>query len=578
MDSIRVLHWFGSRDTPLAPLTEGSTVPRLSAPAGVASSNVSRRRASTDEVSSRITERLSELIGAERTSRYFPQSPRISRNDDRYSVIVGNPFVADLLDRRHGQTLTSAIRELTGEPGAFVEFQVDPSGTTIEESSGAARGIAPDPDPGSGLNAGLDAPASIAPGDRSTGTKRPRVAAGLPGDPPPTPSPAPPRRSEQVTTNGRVAQSLLSTQGPASMRVKPRFMLDDFVVGQSNALAYESACAIADGTQAPPFNLLVIHGDCGLGKSHLMNGIATRFAQTQPGARIHCTTAEAFTNEYITAIRTNGIDQFRAKRRRLDLLCIDDVHFLSNKTATQTEFLHTFDTLGLRGSRIVLVTDEHPSLINRLSKELSSRMLSGMTVEVGLPDQAMRVRVIERLAHRRGLELAPGVAVAIAERSDGSVRNLVGAITTLDAVRRLPGMGRLDQRLSLSLVEQALGAKTPSRPAIKPIQVETITQVVAEALGVELSEVLGRGRHKRVVLARALTVHLSKELTTRSYPEIARAMNRPNHSSVITARQRLQRQIKENQQCGIGPAFEGVTIEAMAERLHKALIDQAEKI
>ena len=362
------------------------------------------------------------------------------------------------------------------------------------------------------------------------------------------------------------------------MRVRPRYVLDDFVVGPSNALAYESAVALADGVNAAPFNLLVIHGDCGLGKTHLLNGIASRFAQTQPGARIHCTTAETFTNEYITAIRTSGIDQFRTRRRRIDLLCIDDVHFLSNKTATQTEFLYTFDALGLRGARIVLVSDEHPSLIQRLSKELSSRMLSGMVVEVGLPEPEMRIRIIERLASRRGLILAPGVAEAIAERSAGSVRNLVGAITTLDAVRRLPGMSRLDQRLSLSLVDQTLGAPTNKRPPIKPIQVETITEVVARALGVDLSEVLGRGRHKKVVLARALTVHLAKELTTRSYPEIARAMNRPNHSSVITARQRVQRQIKERRPCDIGPAFERVTVAELADRLERTLLETAERI
>jgi chromosomal replication initiator protein len=534
----------------------------------------------------RITERLSELIGPERASRYFPQSPRIRRKHDHYAVVVGNPFVADLLDRRHGQTLTSAVRELTGEPGAIVEFQVDPSGESIEQSSGAARGVLPQP--------ALSEPSRAAAGEGPAGTKRPRVAAGHLGEPPPTPIPAPPGRSGPLATPPRTPHTphtpraprtwlgnpgpALRNQEPASMRVRPRFVLEDFVVGPSNALAYESSMALSDGSQSPPFNLLVIHGACGLGKTHLMNGIATRFSRTMPGARIHCTTAEAFTNEYITAIRTSGLDRFRTSRRRTELLCIDDVHFLSNKTATQTEFLHTFDTLGLRGSRIVLVTDEHPSLIQRLSKELSSRMLSGMVVEVGAPDPQMRVRIILRLAERRGLPLAPGVAEAIADRSTGSVRTLVGAITTLDAVRRLPGMSRLDQRLSLSLVEQALGASSATRPPIRPIRVETITEVVAKALGVELSEVLGRGRHKRVVLARALTVLLAKDLTTRSYPEIARAMNRPNHSSVITARQRIDRQIRDKRPCDLGPAFEGVSIEEMAGRLRRTLLDSAERI
>ncbi len=459
---------------------------------------------------------------------------------------------------------------MTGEPGVIVEFQVDPSAETIEQSSEATGGNSPHAVSG-------DAPLTV-PNVRPA-TNLPRAVAGSDGDPPPTPSPAPPRRSSAKAPNPvRATAPWRSNGGSSSLRVRPRFLLDDFIVGPSNALAYESAISIGDGSCEPAFNLLVVHGECGLGKTHLMNGIATRFAQTQPGARIHCTTAEAFTNEYITAIRTSNIDKFRSKRRKMDLVCIDDVHFLSNKTATQTEFLHTFDALGLRGSRIVLVTDEHPSMIHRLSKELSSRMLSGMVVEVGLPDLPMRIKIIERLATRRGLELAPGVSEAIAARSDGSVRNLIGAITTLDAVRRLPGMGRLDQRLSLDLVDQALGSATTRRTPFKPIKVESITAVVAQSLGVDLSEVLGKGRHKRVVLARALTVHLAKLLTTQSYPEIARAMNRPNHSSVITARQRVEKQIKSGQTCDIGPAYEGVTVAEMADRLEQSLLESAERI
>jgi len=565
----------------MRPLTEGSAIvpslsPSLRPATPVADCRVIENVPNEiDPVSSGLARRLTELVGPERAARYFPESPLIRRSDARYAVVVNNPFVADMLDRRHGQTLTTAAKELAGDVGVYVEFQVEPSGTTIEQSDSCSDGRR--------RRTGWDA---------ARDEHQPRAAAGSDGDPPPTPSPAPPRRSGPSLPPHRARWTRTQGADTTALRVRPRYQLDDFIVGPSNALAFESAVALADagrrpphapnsigaGGEDPPFNLLVLHGECGLGKTHLMNGIATRFAQNNPGARIHCTTAEAFTNEYITAIRTSSIDQFRTRRRKLELLCIDDLHFLSNKSATQTEFLHTFDTLGLRGARIVLVTDEHPSLIQRLSKELSSRMLSGMVVEVGAPDFGTRVRIIERLASRRGLDLAPGVAESIAERATGTVRNLVGAITTLDAVRRMPEMRGLDQRLSLELVEQALGSTNAARPAIKPIRVETITETVAREVGVETTEVLGRGRHKRVVLARALIVHLAKELTTLSYPEIARAMNRPNHSSVITARQRIERQILERKPCDLGPAFEGVGIPELVDRLLRRLLDGAERL
>jgi len=181
----------------------------------------------------------------------------------------------------------------------------------------------------------------------------------------------------------RRAADTLPSPAEAQMRNRRTFRrLEDFVVGPSNGLAHSAACRIAQPTDAVGCSPTFIHGGCGLGKTHLLQGICRRYAElTERPSAVRYVTGEQFTNEYITALRNNTIDRFRRKARRLELLAIDDVHFLANKHRTQNEFLHTIDEIGLTGSRIVLASDEHPRHIGRFSQALISRFLSGMVVQ-----------------------------------------------------------------------------------------------------------------------------------------------------------------------------------------------------
>jgi len=322
----------------------------------------------------------------------------------------------------------------------------------------------------------------------------------------------------------------------AARRNQPRWRrLDDFVVGESNRIAFEAARRLADDNLGGIRSIL-LHGGCGVGKTHLLQGLCAGRRARFPAERIRYTTGEQFTNDYIQAVRGGSIEAFREKVRKLDLLAIDDVHFLSNKGATQAEFLHTIDAIGLAGARIAIVTDAHPRALRAFSEALVSRMLAGMVVQVEAPDRGTRESLVTRLAAERGIALEPAAARAVCDRSIGSVREIEGALARIAAALLLEDMGGI---ATLSIVERALGIGEAGVRGVPP-RIASIVDATCDELGVSRDDLAATGRHKRVVLARGVVVHLAREMTTLSFPEIARHLGRTAHSSAHAAARRVR--------------------------------------
>ncbi|TVQ64273.1 MAG: AAA family ATPase [Phycisphaerales bacterium] len=450
-------------------------------------------------VCSAIMRRLSRLIGEDKQRKYIEGATKVSYDQRRLRVAASSTFAADLIARRFASAFEQAVREETGDEGAGVDIAVDP-GAFDDQATEAAT-----------IN------------ERAT-----QAAA-----------------ANAVTTRPK------GRQRRPGMRLRS---LDDFLVGPSNSLAWNAAMAVATGRGGGGVSPLFVHGGCGLGKTHLLQGIIDRARRERPGVRVRYTTGEAFTNGFIASLRSGRIDEFRRAFRDIDVLCIDDVHFLARKGATQSEFLHTFDAIELSGARVVLASDEHPRQIRMMSEKLISRFMAGMVVAIDPPDDALRERIVAALFERRGLRVEAAAARLIADRFVESVRDLEGAVARVDAMHRLveqsdaPSHGaHIGLPVGVIAVERALGVAR--RYVSKPVSVARIAQVVCDELRVDPSEMLGRSRHKRVVFARALTAHLSRVMTTLSYPEIARAMNRPNHSTIITACNRVVSQIERAERC-----------------------------
>ncbi|MFM8639984.1 MAG: DnaA ATPase domain-containing protein [Planctomycetota bacterium] len=323
---------------------------------------------------------------------------------------------------------------------------------------------------------------------------------------------------------------------PAARRDQPRWRrLADVVVGESNRIAYESARRLAED-ELGGIRGILLHGGCGVGKTHLLQGLCARRRELHPQERIRYTTGEQFTNDYIQAVRGGTIEAFRAKVRKLELLAIDDVHFLSNKGATQAEFLHTIDAIGLGGARIAIVTDAHPRALRSFSEALVSRMLAGMVVQVEAPDRGTREALVTRIAEERGIALEPAAARMIGDRAIGSVREIEGALARIAAALLLEDLGGI---ATLSLVERALGLGDAAVRGAPP-RIAAIVEATCDELGVSRDDLAASGRHRRVVLARGVVVHLAREMTTLSFPEIARHLGRNAHSSAHAAAKRVR--------------------------------------
>ncbi len=466
--------------------------------------------AAASGMAARLCEDLAQRLGPARFGLWFERTAQLEVENNCLRITVPTRFHADWIQRHFREDLRSAAASTSGSDLAL-ELTVEPGAF-------------------------------------------PALAASAP---PPVP---PHRLRRRRTASGAERHDL-------------RFDLDRFVVGAGNELAFRAAGAVAEGNA--PFNPLFIHGGCGLGKTHLLQGICRRLRTRNPETRIRYVTGEQFTNEFIAAIRSNDVESFRRPYRELDLLAIDDVHFLSNKTATQNEFLATFDAIGLTGSKIVLASDEHPRHIRQFHQRLVSRLVSGMVVEVLLPDAPTRLAIITRWAKEKGFILQPTAAEVLAQRCVGSVRDIEGALTRLEALAVLgrgaavaAGAAAPATEIGMVLVARLFGDEA-QEVRTNP-RVEAIVSTVAQRFGMDAARLTGPSRHRQVVLARSVAAYLARRLTTRSFPEIARAMGRSNHSTVFTAVMRIERQLAVNAMVTVNESSPPVSLQYLIDTLHAA--------
>ena len=475
-----------------------------------------------------IAERLAKTIGPRRYSMWFDRSARLTYDDraKHLGVSVPNQFVCDWIGKHFKDDLRSAAQAVVGQE-VEIHLQIDSSLFTADQQ-------------GKGSKPSMDTRAVSA--EPVTGPHR--------------------------QTGGPERRSVPSTL---------RHQFNDFVVGPSNELAFAAANRMVDEEDSA-INPLFIHGGCGLGKTHLLQSLCRKMLELKPDARVLYTTGEQFTNEFLTAMRSNKMDQFRKKIRRLDLLAVDDVHFIANKQATQQEFLHSFDAIELGGSRVVLASDSHPTLINQFSEALVSRCVRGMVVQVKQPDTDTRTRIINALALRRGLTLQDTAVEKLAGRCLGSIREIEGMLTKLHALANLsrhrrPAMAHqpalLNQETRVvgnGLIDQLFHSEATFGRK-RAVSFDNILNTIIDQVKIERDQIMGNSRHRQIVLARSLLIYLAREMTMMSYPEIASAMGRRTHSTIITAAQRMTKQVAQNPTLLLPAISEPISLVEFIERL-----------
>ena len=322
-----------------------------------------------------------------------------------------------------------------------------------------------------------------------------------------------------------------------NIALNPRYSFDTFVAGPSNQLAYAAAQAAAS-THPPKYNPVFVCGGVGLGKTHLLHAIGHQIHAMRPRARLVYISGERFMNEYIHAIRTNRMHNFRRRYREYcDVLLVDDVQFLAGKDGTQDEFFHTFNALHDSHRQIVLTADRKPYEISDIADRLRTRFAWGLLADIEPPELEVRVAILRKKAAADGIPLPDEVALYIATAIKSNVRELEGALIRLAAYSSL---SRRD--IDIHFARQTLEGSV-TRPA-EHISVEHVLKAVASYYNLKVSDLKSPRRHKSLAAPRAIAMYLARTHTKESYPDLGRAFGGKHHTTIISAVEKITKRLK----------------------------------
>ncbi len=321
-----------------------------------------------------------------------------------------------------------------------------------------------------------------------------------------------------------------------------RYTFDRYVVGNNNQLAY-AACQAVARKPAKMYNPLFLYGGVGLGKTHLMHAIGNEILDHTPGSRVTYVSSERFVNELVNSIQTGTTAEFRRRYRELDLLLVDDVHFLEGKERTQEEFFHTFNALYDAQKQIVLTSDRPPKEIPGLEDRLVSRFEWGLVADIKPPDYETRVAILRKKAADDDLTLDDEVIDFIAHACTASVRELEGAVIKLLAYSSLT-----HQEMSVKLARTALagmirGGDRDGRPARPRTSAENIRSTVAELWGVEVDGLVSKRRTKNLTVPRQVAMYLIKDLLDLPLVQIGDLFGGRDHSTVIHSIRKVEEEM-----------------------------------
>ena len=338
--------------------------------------------------------------------------------------------------------------------------------------------------------------------------------------------------------------ALTEFNGIASKKREDRFTSEEFtfetfVVGPSNKLAYAASMAVAEHP-AQNYNPLLIYGDSGLGKTHLINSIANVIRRNDSQSKIVYIKGDDFINEFIELVRAGRGSEFRAKYRNADLLLVDDVQFVAGEEQVQNEFFHTFNTLYESGRQIVLTSDRPPSEMTLLDDRLRTRFEWGLLVDVAPPVFETRVAIIKNKAAILGMSLPDKIAFTIAEKATANVRQLEGIVNKLLAYKDLLGDEANEDTVSRAIQDIL---KRSSEYVPTP---EAILDYISKYYGVEESLIRGQQRVREAVQARQIAMYLIRSMTNISVVDIGKVFDNRDHSTVLYSIQRVEDKMKQD--------------------------------
>lgn len=349
----------------------------------------------------------------------------------------------------------------------------------------------------------------------------------------------------QKTRSGKEPKQKSEEQNNGVMTnrsLNDRYTFEQFVVGKNNNFAYSAAYSVAE-QPGSNYNPLFIYGESGMGKTHLMQAIGNWVLKNGRNYAIYYTTSEEFTNEMIEAIRANKMSDFRNKFRKVDLLLVDDVHFLSRKEGTQEEFFHTFNALFEKKKQIVLTSDRPPKDIPDLENRLVTRFESGLLADLKNPDFETRVAILKKKAEPEKTILNDEIINFIADNITSSVRALEGSLIRILAYSSYNKLK--PEQITSDLAKDILADMISEIK--KDITLDNITQQVCLAYGLTIPQLVDKTRKQHISFPRQVAMYLANLLIPAlSLKDIAEYFKRKDHTTVLHAKRMIENQFSED--------------------------------
>ncbi len=322
--------------------------------------------------------------------------------------------------------------------------------------------------------------------------------------------------------------------------LNPNYTFENFVVGSCNQFAHAASSAVVNNP-AKSYNPLYIYGGAGLGKTHLMNAIGHRLLKKDHRLKILYITTEKFMNDLINHLQYGKILDFRQKYRSVDVLLIDDIHYLSGRERTKEEFFHTFNHLYDSQKQIVISSDCPPKEIPNLEERFSSRFEWGLIADLKPPDIETRIAILKKKSELEDISLPESVALYIADKVISNIRELEGYLRRVIAYSSLKG-----EPIDLDLTKEAL--KTLLDSAATIVNVEKIQKVISHEFKIKISQLKSKNNSPKVAFPRQVAMYLSKKLTDTSLPEIGKKFGGKHHTTVLHSIRKVEKLRKNDQE------------------------------
>jgi chromosomal replication initiator protein len=318
--------------------------------------------------------------------------------------------------------------------------------------------------------------------------------------------------------------------------LNPKYTFENFVVGPSNQFAQAAAHSVSV-TPGKTYNPFFIYGGVGLGKTHLIHAVGNTVIDRFPGLTVLYASAEQFTNEVVSALRHDKMGEFKEKYRNVDVLLLDDIQFIANKTATQEEFFHTFNTLYERQKQIVVSSDRPPKEITAVTDRLRSRFTMGLIADIQPPEIETKIAILLKKAAMERINIPEDTAYYLASKVKSNIRELEGCLIRLGAQASLTGRP-IDIEMAKNILRELIEEDE------RPITVDHIQKIVCEYFGIKIIDIKAKKRTKEVALPRQIAMYLTKQLTDMSLSDIGKGFGGKDHATVIYACKQTEERMK----------------------------------